>query len=205
MKNETKMYILIRSDVNIKTSDLIPSLYKGMIQWFKNCEFNEITKERLEFYIKTQPAFPKICKRYKQKHSEKVSKFLKEQENIPYSEIKINDFIVGYFVGPCFREELNKNIEKLQLLDECLVEIDEGKIGNVKIGFRNDIEIPAGKLIPQFCHAIQKFICEINGNDFTLYPYGMNLKEIEQTSNYITDAGRTYFNKPTITTCYLIC
>lgn len=201
MENETKMYILIRSDIEMKTSDLIPAMHKSMLEWFDIC--NKIEPKRLNYYLNIQPSYPKICKRFKQKHANKLKNDLQNQKNIPYSEIKIEDNIVGYFVGPCLREELNKNVEKLQLLNDCLVEINDGDCGNIAIGYRNDIDIPAGKLIPQFCHAIQKFICEDEDNNYTLFPKGMPLSEIKNSGNYIIDAARTFFNEPTITTCYI--
>ena len=181
--------------------------------WFLKCFQTEELKKRLNYYLNVQPSYPKICKRFKEKHVSKLGKSLSRQEEagVPYSPVVIGDATVGYILGPAKREDLVKDIDALQLMTDCDVVLDETNKeditdGNI-IAFRGDIEIPAGKLIPQFCHAIQKLHSSMTEEELKV-PHAtsvvrLGLDEIMATGHYITDAGRTYFNKPTVTTTYL--
>jgi peptidyl-tRNA hydrolase len=212
-RNETKMFILIRSDIEIKASDLVPALSESCRNWFLKCFQTEETMEKLNYYLNVQPSYPKICKRFKEKHINKLEKSLpiQEEAGFPYSPVIIGEDTVGYIIGPAKREDLLKDIDALQLMTDCDVILDETNRdeitdGNV-IAFRGDIEIPAGKLIPQFCHAIQKLHSLMTEEELqvphTTSVVRLGLDEIMATGHYITDAGRTYFNKPTVTTTFL--
>lgn len=203
-ENEMKLFILIQSDIEIKASELIPALGEAFKEHMDMSFKNPLLTERINFYFNVQPSYPKICKRFKNKHISKIKKELVELV-IPYVEIKHKETCVGYIIGPAYREELPKNIDDLQLMNECMVIIDESPyIADIDIGYRNDIEIPAGKLIPQFGHAIQKYLCENSNHEVNFSLHGKNLATIKKEGNFITDAGRTFFKEPTITTNYFI-
>lgn len=210
-KNETKMFILIRSDIKINASDLVPALSESCRKWFLKCFENTETQEKLNYYLNVQPSYPKICKRFKGKHVNKLLKNIQLQEelNVPCSPVLINNELVGYLIGPAKREELIKEIDSLQLMSDCDVVLDETidiEDSNV-IAFRGDIEIPAGKLIPQFCHAIQKLHSSMSEEELShahkTSVIRLGLDKILETGNYITDAGRTFFTEPTVTTTFL--
>lgn len=209
---ESKLFILLRSDVEINASELVRALSRSFFKSFKECESEPELKNRLYDYINYQPAYPKICKRYKQKHINGIIKGIEFHKslNIQNTEIVLeNDEIVGYIIGPCKRSELFNKIEKLQLMDECLVNLNEDfeiEKYDVVIGYRNDIEIPPGKLVAQLCHAIQKYYCSLTNfeNNLNFCLTKMDLKSIMATNNYIVDAARTYFKEPTVTTCYYL-
>lgn len=204
-ENEMKLYLLIRSDVPVKASELVPAMGNAFKTHMDLSASKEEWAERNNFYFHIQPAYPKICKRYKAKNIKKLDADI-ETLTIPCVAIVVNNENVGYIVGPAYRHELPKNMDSLQLMQECMVEIDESEnTGNVEIGYRNDIEIPAGKLIPQFGHAIQKFWCEnTEASDALFSVKGKSLQTIQAEGNYITDAGRTFFTQPTVTTNFWI-
>lgn len=201
-ENEMKLFILMRSDMPIKASDLVPALGEAFKKHMQISFDNPLWKDRIDFYFHVQPSYPKICKRFKQKHIHKMQKEISSL-NIPYVEIKKDDQCYGYIIGPAYRNELPKAVDDLQLMNECEVVIDNSNhMGDVDIGYRNDIDIPAGKLIPQFGHAIQKYLCEHSNHDIVFSLHGKSLQTLLKEGNYITDVGRTFFSQPTVTTNY---
>lgn len=227
-KNESRLLIILRSDLEIRVSDIAFSLSNAMRDHICSC-MNGENRERLNYYQNIQPLYPKICKRYKEKDVSQMQECIKEvRKTLPVAYIKLMRWngetgeTIGYIVGPAYDSELPKFLRGLQLMtkntikpDGCIagqVALDSTRAGQketLRLFYRTDIEIPHGKLIPQLAHALQKFWMGRPIGDFlkewNLLLIQTDLEGLQRycnPANIITDAGRTVFPEPTMTTGY---
>lgn len=216
--DESKLFFLVRSDKEESLPDFMRILATTLRRHMLKSMSDERYMDRMDFYLNDQPSFPKICKRFKNKHILSIEtesiELIKNGIPVTINNDSSAKDIMLYIVGPCKRSELPKNIDGLQLLQDCMItpgqdmyQPSTGRI--VEILYRNDIDIPVGKLIPQLGHAIQKQICEQPVSKlYAETSYVLKAVDVitllKNNDGYITDAGRTVFNKPTITTGFKI-
>lgn len=222
---EKRIYFVLREDIEISLDNC--AIFGATATARLAYRSSQEAPERFAQYGKqTQP---KICLRAKN-----IGQLEKAyQEARSFQSIKVHDAngeFVGVAFGPVARNEMNKALADFQIFKEfktanVTIKMPEwnSELPSLLIGIRQDLDIPAGKLVAQSGHGA---FASIDANQnverqniLAIWRNADNLnikishlddendmKRINDISDanripnaYIVDAGRTVFNEPTPT------
>lgn len=209
--SEKRLYLMFRQDITFYLrQDLVDASARLTLDTLGKCHREQ--PEVLQTYDKNMQ--PKIALRSKGLKDIDKAILCCEEHGINYSVLKIEDKIIAMGFGPISRNEMPKALTRMQVFkgfepDTDVVSYMEDNSGQgpkVEIGYRDDIDIPDGKLIAQAGHAI--WACMVDNPELSVsifsFPTDLkNMEKLKQNEDYreIVDAGRTVFNEPTVTTC----
>ena len=120
---------------------------------------------------------------------------------------------VGMFLAPLTREALPRHVSKMRLFEEPRVPVSrissaflvEGQSGDLTVNVVSELNAPLGKMMAQVGHAAWSGCADLEAVPTVAvsvsHQYFVQQGAV-RGGGVITDAGRTVFDKPTVTCCW---